>query len=332
MNAATPDEPATLWAHPNAPSDPGGIRIGAAGVRRVHPVSLCSFGFIWFHLGAFLWSSGSSVFAGVRSLCALSSSSAVAGLIGLRPVGRIGSSLCALYVDEGSGEDTTPTVMGNVCRNKSCSYLLLHTCILHKSDPYWRIRLGVYRTIEIVDEPITHFYTHYDSIVRPWGLSGSSGVVGVRPGGRRVHPVSLGALWVSSYSSVVTWFNWVRPWCRRVHLVSLGSLGCAQGVVGFIQSHWYIGVQPGSRRVHPGSLGSLGCALGVLRFILVHLSAPRGSSGLSGVLGSSGVAVCTGVRPERRRVQLGSLRCAQGVVVFIQVCWVFLGAPWGSLV
>ena len=166
------------------------------------------------------------------------------------------------------------------------------------------------------------------------------------PGDCRVHLVSLGcalgvvgfirchwgALWVSSYSSAVTWFNWVRPWCRRVHLVSLGSLGCGQGVVWFIQSHWYIGVQPGCRQVHLGSLGSLGCALGVLRFILVHLSAPRGSSGLSGVLGSSGVAGCTGVHPERRCVQLGSLGCAQGVVVFIQVCWVFLGAPWGSSV
>ena len=84
------------------------------------------------------------------------------------------------------------------------------------------------------------------------------GFIGLRLGGRRVHPLILGS---SEYNLGVVglirgcWVNWgapcesmsssrvaefigVRSVGRRVHPVSQGSLRCALGVVVFFQSHW----------------------------------------------------------------------------------------------
>ena len=125
-----------------------------------------------------------------------------------------------------------------------------------------------------------------------------------------------------------------------------------------------------ARPVHAGSLSSLVCALGVIRFIRgcwVHRGAPWGSLGLSrvavlyrvhpgdrrdhpGSLGSLGLSSSTSgfiwVRPRGRRVSLGSLGCALGVVGFTAVAGYIevrpedgrghsgslrsLGAPWAS--
>ena len=45
----------------------------------------------------------------------------------------------------------------------------------------------------------------------------------------------------------------MRPGGRRVHPLSQSSVGCVLGVVGFIQFAGVIGVWPGGRRVHPVS-------------------------------------------------------------------------------
>ena len=96
--------------------------------------------------------------------------------------------------------------------------------------------------------------------------SGSSAIIGVRHGGRRVHPGSV------------------------------GSLGCAlagsSGIAGFI----------GVRRDHQGSLLSLGCALvvvGYMRGRLVHWRTSWGSSG-----SSEAVAGFSVVHSGCRRIQL----------------------------
>ena len=89
--------------------------------------------------------------------------------------------------------------------------------------------------------------------------------------GRMVH---LGALWVSSGSSGVVWFNGVRSGGHRVYSGWLCSFESALGVVGFILVAGFIGVRPGCRRDHIVSLRSLVCSLGVVGFIKcgwVHL-------------------------------------------------------------
>ena len=140
----------------------------------------------------------------------------------------------------------------------------------------------------------------------------------------------------------------------------MGSLGCALEVVWFV--HGFIGMHPevvwfirgcwGAPWVYPGPLGSFGCALAIVGFIqgsLVHWGARCSSTGLSGVAGFIGVRPGGGrdhpgslvvasirVRLLGRRVHLGSLLCALGVVGVIQGLWVYWGAPrrvnLGSLV
>ena len=89
----------------------------------------------------------------------------------------------------------------------------------------------------------------------PWGSSGSSAVawfIGVRLGGRRVHPGSLRyALGVVVFIRC-RWVNWGASW---------GSSG-SSGVVGFLE------VLPRGRPVRTGSLGSLGCALEFVVFLI----------------------------------------------------------------
>ena len=100
-------------------------------------------------------------------------------------------------------------------------------------------------------------------------------------------------------------FTGVRPGGPRVHPVSLGSLGCALGVGGLIGGRWvhlgapwcssgssgvagFTGVGPGCCRIYPG------CAQGVVGFTWcrwVHWGA------LWVFLGRSGVDEFTGVRP-----------------------------------
>ena len=80
----------------------------------------------------------------------------------------------------------------------------------------------------------------------------------VRPGGRWVHPGSIGSVgfalgvvgfirglwvqsvahWLSLGSSGVVGFTRVRTGCHWVPTVSLGSLGFALSVVVFIRGHW----------------------------------------------------------------------------------------------
>ena len=189
------------------------------------------------------------------------------------------------------------------------------------------------------------------------GSSGSSGVavlIGVRPGGRRVRPGSLGSLRCTLEVVRCRWVNWGAHW---------GSWG-PSNVARTIE------LRPGGRRVSlglleywcspwgsSGSLGSLGCAMGVLGYVLdrrVHSVAPWESSGSSGiswligvrprgrrcalaVVGFTAVAGCIGVRPEGlwfircRCVVWGapsgllgslgsqdSLECAVGMVGFVQ--------------
>ena len=96
---------------------------------------------------------------------------------------------------------------------------------------------------------------------------GSSGVVGftrVRPGGRRVHPGSLGSL-----TCALRFVGFI--WRRWLYSCALSSIVCALGVVGFIRGRWihsgvpwgsigssavvgFTRVRPEGRRVHPGSL------------------------------------------------------------------------------
>ena len=75
----------------------------------------------------------------------------------------------------------------------------------------------------------------------PWGTLGLSGVswfIGVRPGGRQVHPGCLG----SSCG--------VRHGNHWVHMGTLGLSGCALGVVEFNRDRW---VRRGSPWVSTGS-------------------------------------------------------------------------------
>ena len=116
----------------------------------------------------------------------------------------------------------------------------------------------------------------------------------------------------------------MRPGCRRVCPRSLGLLGCTLGVSGFAV---FIGVLPRGRWVHPGSLGLLGCA--VYRYIGVRLGGCRGADRFTPWESprSSGFI---GVRVGGRRVHMGSLECALGVVRFILCHWVHWGMHWGS--
>ena len=120
----------------------------------------------------------------------------------------------------------------------------------------------------------------------PWESSGSSGVagfIGVRP-------------LLSSGSSGVTGFIVVCPGGRRVHPGSLGSFGCTLEDVWFIRGRCihpearrrssgssrfagFIEVRSGGRGDAPGSLRSSGCAVGVVGFMRgrwVHLGTPWG--------------------------------------------------------
>ena len=105
-------------------------------------------------------------------------------------------------------------------------------------------------------------------------------------GGDRVRPGSLSSLWYALGVSKVAGFIGVRPRGRRIHPVSLGSFGYALWDFGFICNRWihwgaswwslcsygaasFIGMRPGSRwvrpkpldSVHPKPLDSLRCAL-----------------------------------------------------------------------
>ena len=126
-----------------------------------------------------------------------------------------------------------------------------------------------------------------------WGLSGSSGLIGVRPGGR-----------------------WVDP-------ESLRSLGCGLAVVGFVRCSWvHWSTRWGS------SCSSLGYAIGLdglIRGRWIVWGAPRGWSS------SSGVARLIGVHPGRRPVRACSLGRAHWVVGFTRGRWVCWGAPYESL-
>ena len=197
----------------------------------------------------------------------------------------------------------------------------------------------------------------------PCVSSGSSGVaafIGVCPGGRRVHPMSLGSL--GSALGVVGFIRGRWVYCGALRASSRCDLEvyCSSAIAGFIVVHpggrsvrwvawcayWgllgtsgvtgFMGVRPWGRLVHQGLLGSLGCVLKVVVFIwcapwvngfirvrYVYWGAPLGLSGLSGIAGFIGV--CTG----GRRFHQGSLRSlgyALGVVGFILGHW---GAPWG---
>ena len=112
----------------------------------------------------------------------------------------------------------------------------------------------------------------------PWGLLGSCAVVGFMRSGTPWG--SLGSSGVVGFSrvrsSVVVGFNRVRPGGRWVHPESLGSLRSAMGIVWFIRgplvhSMQFVGftrLRHGGRWVHPGSLGSRGFALGFNAFIM----------------------------------------------------------------
>ena len=123
------------------------------------------------------------------------------------------------------------------------------------------------------------------------------------PGGRRVHPCSLGSL-----GRALEVVGFIRV--RNVHYgAPWGSLG-SFGLVGFIQARHRRG------RIHSGSLGSFGRAHGVVRFIRIH-------SGLFGF-----IRACPGLG------SLGSLRRALGVLGFLLARpgdrWVYSGTPNGS--
>ena len=170
--------------------------------------------------------------------------------------------------------------------------------------------LGV---VVIIGDRLVNWGTPLGSLGSSWVI----GFIGVRPGGRQIHP---------------------------------GSLGCSLGIVGFIRCRWvhfgssgiagFIEMLPVNRRVHPGYLGSLVSALRVVVFIRGHTCRPwrsPGSSGFTGYIweraggfwvpsGSPSSLGCTlgvvgiirrrlvfGVCPGSRRVRpvsLGSFRCA----------------------
>ena len=182
----------------------------------------------------------------------------------------------------------------------------------------------------------------------PWvpsGSSGDAGFTGVRLGGYRVHPGSLGSLrcaldavgfirgrwfhreapWGLSGSSGFARFTGRRLGVRRVHPGSLSSFGCALGAVGFIRVRWVHYGAPWGRRIPPGSLDSMGCSLGVVGFFRgrwVQWGAPWVSSGSYGF--AAGVRLrCRWGHPG----SLGSIGYALAVFMFIQGHWVHWGAP-----
>ena len=124
-----------------------------------------------------------------------------------------------------------------------------------------------------------------------------------------------------------------RPGGRRIHPVSLGSSRCALGVVRFIRVAGFIGVRPCVRQIHQESFGSIACALGVvwlIRGIWVHVGASWGSFGVVGFvrvcLGSRGCTMLVvGVHWVHAGVPLW-LSGSFAVVVFTPVC------PWGPRV
>ena len=80
----------------------------------------------------------------------------------------------------------------------------------------------------------------------------------MRPGGRQVHPGSLGSLMCAL--GVVgfirgRWVHWGAPWGRRIYPGSLDSMVCALGSSGSSAVVRFTGMRPERRRVHPGSLG-----------------------------------------------------------------------------
>ena len=93
-------------------------------------------------------------------------------------------------------------------------------------------------------------------------------------------------------SSGSSWVIVMRPGFRRVHTGSLGSLGCVLRVWGALGSLVSSGVaevirvRSVFRPVHPRSLGLLGCAIMFIRFMecrWVHWGAQWSSSGISWV-------------------------------------------------
>ena len=167
-----------------------------------------------------------------------------------------------------------------------------------------------------------------------------AGLVGVRTGvvgfilGHWVH---WGAPLVSSGSFGVTGFTGVLPGGRRVHPASLGSLVCALGFAGFIKGHWVnwgvpwgtsgssgVIVVAGDPRVHPGSLGSLGCPLGCRRVL------PRSLGTLVCALVVVGFIRGRWVHLMHPGVHLGSLRCALGFLDSSRVAG-FIGVGQGDV-
>ena len=171
-------------------------------------------------------------------------------------------------------------------------------------------------------------WIHFGVPLGSLGSSGVAGLIGARPGDRRVRPGSLGSLghtlgvvgfvrgrwvlwgalrgfvrgrkvhyvtpWRSTGSSSVDDFIAVRPSGRRVLQGSLGSLVSALGVVGFT-----------------GVAGCIEVGLGFIRCRCVHWGAPWGSSI------SYGIAGLIGVHPDGRRVlpgSQGSFGCSLKVV------------------
>ena len=136
----------------------------------------------------------------------------------------------------------------------------------------------------------------------------------MRPGGRLVHPGSLGSL---RCALVIIGFI-------RVRLVHSGALWAALGSCGSFGSSevvWFI-------RVHPAGVGFM-FVVGIVRGRWVHSSAPWGS------LCSSVVVGFTRVRPVGRLVHAASLGSsgvalgnAVGFVGFIRCSWVLSCAPW----
>ena len=175
-------------------------------------------------------------------------------------------------------------------------------------------------------------------------------LIGVQPGGRRVHLGSLGTFTCA------------------VRVVELSTLGLALGVIGltWVHSHapWslsdsfmFVSARPGrrrgrsvhwnahwGRRVYSGS----GRALGVVSFIQVNSGTLWGLSDSFGFvgfirartqvhLGSLGSFVCVvgvvelfQVRPRGPRFWLGSLDHAKDFARFILVHCVHSSAPWES--
>ena len=200
-----------------------------------------------------------------------SDSSTVAGISGVRPVcrwvhpGPLRSQEYALSASSGKsgvagftgmshwGRRVHPGTLRSPRRSLGVVGLIRGRCVLWDT-PWDRVvhqgSLGSLKCVLVVVRFIQCLWIFIG--VRPggrWvhpGTLGSPGsplgVVGLilemRPVGRRVHPGWLGAPWGSSGSSAVNEFIRVRPVVLRVHPGSLDSLGCAFVLVGFMQSRW----------------------------------------------------------------------------------------------